>query len=62
MAIQEGLLAAPAAKPSERRGAIARGFKKTGPAIFSVIKHGIRTPFEGLSASKRGSDSILMMF
>ncbi|MCL7998022.1 NnrS family protein [Brucella sp. 21LCYQ03] len=44
MAIQEGLLAAPAVKPSERRGAIARGFKKTGPAIFS---YGFRPFFLG---------------
>lgn len=44
MAIQEGLLASPVAKPSERRGAIARGFKKTGPAIFS---YGFRPFFLG---------------
>ncbi len=44
MKIQEGLLATPAAMPSERRGAIARGFKKTGPAILS---YGFRPFFLG---------------
>ena len=44
MTRQEGLLATPAAMPSERRGAIARGFKKTGPAIFS---YGFRPFFLG---------------
>ncbi|OYR15258.1 NnrS family protein [Brucella thiophenivorans] len=44
MKIQEGLLATPTAMPSERRGAIARGFKKTGPAIFS---YGFRPFFLG---------------
>jgi len=44
MTIQEGLLATPAAMSSERRGAIARGFKKTGPAIFS---YGFRPFFLG---------------
>ncbi|MDR6434876.1 NnrS family protein, partial [Brucella pseudogrignonensis] len=44
MTRQEGLLATPAVMPSERRGAIARGFKKTGPAIFS---YGFRPFFLG---------------
>jgi len=44
MKVQEGLLATPAAMPSERRGAIARGFKKTGPAILS---YGFRPFFLG---------------
>ncbi|MCX2698076.1 MULTISPECIES: NnrS family protein [Ochrobactrum] len=44
MKVQEGLLATSAAMPSERRGAIARGFKKTGPAIFS---YGFRPFFLG---------------
>lgn len=44
MTIQEGLLATPTAIPSERRGAIARGLKKTGPAIFS---YGFRPFFLG---------------
>ncbi|MNE12336.1 NnrS protein [compost metagenome] len=53
MTIKEGLLATPAASiaqtaptatPPERRGAIARGYKKTGPAIFS---YGFRPFFLG---------------
>jgi len=53
MTIKEGVLATPAAStaqtapigmPSERRGAIARGYKKTGPAIFS---YGFRPFFLG---------------
>ena len=44
MKVQEGLLATSAAMPSERRGAIARGLKKTGPAIFS---YGFRPFFLG---------------
>ncbi|WP_343316113.1 NnrS family protein [Brucella sp. BE17] len=44
MTIQNGLPASPAAAPAERRAAIARGFKKTGPALFT---YGFRPFFLG---------------